>query len=228
MIVPVLARLALNVLDVLGDRRQSCANWPRRPQAHDAWIVPCAKDLKANAGKSLVLAGYRLPLAAHLLVMAMNEALGAVNHTVEFHQTQAVQGRHDWRTGGRAQRRAGADAGHPGRQSRLQRAGGFELAASAGQGEDRHPPRLLRGRNFVERGDARRHAMGLADGAFSGIVGRRADGGRNAGSDPAVDRAAVWRNHGIGSAGGDRRPDAEQPLRNCPRNLPRHRRRRRG
>ena len=32
------------------------------------------------------MAGYRLPLAAHLLVIAMNEALGAVNHTVELHR----------------------------------------------------------------------------------------------------------------------------------------------
>src|SRR5208283_2513550 len=35
-----------------------------------------------------VMAGYRLPRAAHLLVIAMNEALGAVNNTVEYHQTQ--------------------------------------------------------------------------------------------------------------------------------------------
>ncbi|HEV7925302.1 MAG TPA: TAT-variant-translocated molybdopterin oxidoreductase [Verrucomicrobiae bacterium] len=88
MVVAVLARLAINVLspsDV--DARLNELAAPAQP--HDAWITECAKDLKANAGKSLVLGGYRLPLAAHLLVVAINEALGAVGHTVEFHQTAA-------------------------------------------------------------------------------------------------------------------------------------------
>ena len=40
--------------------------------------MPCAKDLKASGEKSLVMAGYRLPAAAQMLVLAMNEALGAV------------------------------------------------------------------------------------------------------------------------------------------------------
>jgi molybdopterin-containing oxidoreductase family iron-sulfur binding subunit len=87
MIVPVLARLAVNIL-ASSAIDQPLQELSAPAQAHDSWIVPCAKDLKANPGKSLVMAGYRLPLAAHLLVIAMNEALGAVNHTVEFHQTQ--------------------------------------------------------------------------------------------------------------------------------------------
>jgi len=87
MIVPVLARLAMNILAssaIDAQLRELAAP----AQAHDSWIVPCAVDLKANPGKSLVMAGYRLPLAAHLLVIAMNEALGAVNHTIELHQIQ--------------------------------------------------------------------------------------------------------------------------------------------
>jgi molybdopterin-containing oxidoreductase family iron-sulfur binding subunit len=87
MVVPVMARLALNVLKS-SDVDQKLRELAAPAEAHDAWIVPCAEDLKANAGKSLVLGGYRLPLAAHLLVIAMNESLGAVNQTVEFHQTQ--------------------------------------------------------------------------------------------------------------------------------------------
>jgi MoCo/4Fe-4S cofactor protein with predicted Tat translocation signal len=87
MVVPVMARLALNVLKS-SDVDQKLRELAAPAEAHDAWIVPCAEDLKANAGKSLVMGGYRLPLAAHLLVIAMNEALGAVNHTVEFHQTE--------------------------------------------------------------------------------------------------------------------------------------------
>ncbi|HEY3854763.1 MAG TPA: TAT-variant-translocated molybdopterin oxidoreductase [Verrucomicrobiae bacterium] len=90
MIVPVMARLALNIL------KDSAATQKLRElaapaQAHDSWIVPCAEDLKANAGKSLVMAGYRLPLGAHVLAIAINEALGAVGKTVEFHQAPASQ-----------------------------------------------------------------------------------------------------------------------------------------
>jgi molybdopterin-containing oxidoreductase family iron-sulfur binding subunit len=91
LIVPVMARLALNVLKS-SDVDQKLRELAAPAEAHDAWIVPCADDLKANPGKSLVMAGYRLPLAAHLLAVAMNDALGAVNHTVEFHPTQASPG----------------------------------------------------------------------------------------------------------------------------------------
>ncbi len=86
MVVPVMARLALNILKS-SDADPKLRELAAPAEAHDAWIVPCAEDLKANAGKSLVLGGYRLPLAAHLLVIAMNESLGAVGQTVEYHQT---------------------------------------------------------------------------------------------------------------------------------------------
>jgi molybdopterin-containing oxidoreductase family iron-sulfur binding subunit len=88
MIVPVLARLAVNILDSSAVDQQ-LRDLSSPAQDHDEWIVPCARDLKANPGKSLVMGGYRLPMAGHLLVIAINEALGAVNHTVEFHQSQA-------------------------------------------------------------------------------------------------------------------------------------------
>ena len=48
-----------------------------KPVGVDAkWISECAKDLKANAGKSLVVAGNRQPLVVHLLAHAINAALG--------------------------------------------------------------------------------------------------------------------------------------------------------
>lgn len=85
MLVAVMARLALNVLPSSGIDSQ-LRDLAAPAQAHDDWILPCAKDLKANPGKSLVMAGYRMPLAAHLLAVAMNDALGATNHTVEYRQ----------------------------------------------------------------------------------------------------------------------------------------------
>jgi len=48
------------------------------------WIGACAKDLAANPGRSLVVAGYRQPLEAHLLVHFMNAALGNLGQTVSF------------------------------------------------------------------------------------------------------------------------------------------------
>ncbi len=48
------------------------------------WIRECAKDLAANRGQSLVLAGYAQPLAVHMLAQAMNAALDNVGKTVVF------------------------------------------------------------------------------------------------------------------------------------------------
>jgi molybdopterin-containing oxidoreductase family iron-sulfur binding subunit len=48
------------------------------------WIEACAKDLAANRGRSLVVAGYRQPLEVHLLAHAMNAALGNLGQTVLF------------------------------------------------------------------------------------------------------------------------------------------------
>jgi molybdopterin-containing oxidoreductase family iron-sulfur binding subunit len=50
------------------------------------WISECAKDLTHNRGQSLVLAGYRQPLAVHMLAHALNSALGNVGKTVLLHE----------------------------------------------------------------------------------------------------------------------------------------------
>ncbi len=52
--------------------------------AHEKWIIPCAKDLLANKGKSLILAGCRQPLAVHLMVNAINSALGNIGNSDNF------------------------------------------------------------------------------------------------------------------------------------------------
>jgi molybdopterin-containing oxidoreductase family iron-sulfur binding subunit len=53
-------------------------------QAHEKWIVECAKDLLTQAGNSLVLAGQRQPLAVHLMAHGLNVALGNVGKSVVF------------------------------------------------------------------------------------------------------------------------------------------------
>jgi molybdopterin-containing oxidoreductase family iron-sulfur binding subunit len=49
-----------------------------------AWIEECASDLKANQGASLILAGYRQPLAVHVIASLLNSALGNNGKTVFF------------------------------------------------------------------------------------------------------------------------------------------------
>jgi MoCo/4Fe-4S cofactor protein with predicted Tat translocation signal len=50
------------------------------------WLAGCAKDLQQHKGKSIVLAGYRQPLAVHLLAQVMNAQLGNVGQTVLFRE----------------------------------------------------------------------------------------------------------------------------------------------
>lgn len=47
-----------------------------------AWITECAKDLLANKGQCLVVAGQRQPQVVHLMAHAMNYALGNIGRTV--------------------------------------------------------------------------------------------------------------------------------------------------
>jgi MoCo/4Fe-4S cofactor protein with predicted Tat translocation signal len=46
------------------------------------WVSECAKDLAAHRGKSLVVAGYRQPLAVHIIANALNAALGNLDQTL--------------------------------------------------------------------------------------------------------------------------------------------------
>ena len=48
------------------------------------WVRAVAKDLKANAGKSVILAGEHQPPAVHAAVAALNAALGNVGTTVGY------------------------------------------------------------------------------------------------------------------------------------------------
>jgi MoCo/4Fe-4S cofactor protein with predicted Tat translocation signal len=47
-----------------------------------SWASECAKDLVANRGKALVVAGQRQPLEVHALAYAINSAIGAIGNTV--------------------------------------------------------------------------------------------------------------------------------------------------
>jgi MoCo/4Fe-4S cofactor protein with predicted Tat translocation signal len=50
--------------------------------AHADWIAAAARDLKANAGKSIVIAGDDQPPAVHAIAHAINSSLGNIGTTV--------------------------------------------------------------------------------------------------------------------------------------------------
>lgn len=55
------------------------------------WLSACARDLAQHKGRSLVVAGYRQPLAVHLLAFALNEALGNIGKTVVYHEAAPLE-----------------------------------------------------------------------------------------------------------------------------------------
>jgi MoCo/4Fe-4S cofactor protein with predicted Tat translocation signal len=54
------------------------------------WVEVMAADLRANAGKSIVIAGENAPPVIHALAHAMNAALGNVGKTVTYHEPIAA------------------------------------------------------------------------------------------------------------------------------------------
>jgi molybdopterin-containing oxidoreductase family iron-sulfur binding subunit len=57
---------------------------PASPGVHPAWINSVAKDLKANPGASIVIAGERQPPIVHAIVHEINHALGNIGKTVTY------------------------------------------------------------------------------------------------------------------------------------------------
>lgn len=60
---------------------------PESVKAHSRWINAVARDLKKNAGKSLVIAGEYQSADVHAMVHAINAALGNAGKTVVYTQT---------------------------------------------------------------------------------------------------------------------------------------------
>jgi molybdopterin-containing oxidoreductase family iron-sulfur binding subunit len=91
-VLSVAAALAAEVNVGQASRLVGTGETPALPSGVDAkWITECAKDLRAHAGKCVVLAGQRQPLAVHALAHAMNAALGNLGKTVVFHDCPVPQ-----------------------------------------------------------------------------------------------------------------------------------------
>ena len=87
-VLAVAARLGAEIETLTGGSSASKLDELGAPvKQHEKWISECAKDLFANKGKCLVVAGHRQPLAAHVIAHKINVALGNVGSTVVFHQT---------------------------------------------------------------------------------------------------------------------------------------------
>lgn len=67
---------------LMGSLATLAGNARASAQFDEAWLAEMAKDLLAAKGRSLVVAGPRQPLAVHLLVNAINAALGNLGTTV--------------------------------------------------------------------------------------------------------------------------------------------------
>jgi len=64
---------------------------PQLPKEVEAWLAPCIKDLKDNHGKAVVMPGHRLSPEAQVLIVAINDALGANGPIVEYRDAQAAK-----------------------------------------------------------------------------------------------------------------------------------------
>jgi len=85
-VIQVAAQIALEVMQQLGGEAPSWlaplgALGPAEG-VDPAWIKECARDLVGNAGKCLIMAGYRQPPAVHSIATALNLALGNQGKTL--------------------------------------------------------------------------------------------------------------------------------------------------
>jgi MoCo/4Fe-4S cofactor protein with predicted Tat translocation signal len=83
-VAPFLAALAAR-LEAAGAGSSSAGTVPG---VDPRWIDALAKDLLANRGKSLILAGERQPAAVHAAVGALNHHLGNTGKTVSYYETK--------------------------------------------------------------------------------------------------------------------------------------------
>jgi MoCo/4Fe-4S cofactor protein with predicted Tat translocation signal len=83
-VAPFLAALAAR----LAPPAAGAATGAGVPGVDPRWIDALAKDLLANRGKGLVVAGERQPAAVHAAVCALNTYLGNTGRTVSYYETK--------------------------------------------------------------------------------------------------------------------------------------------
>ena len=83
-IAPFLAALAARIVPPAAGAASPAAVTGVEPR----WIDAVSKDLLANRGKGLIVAGERQPAAVHAAVCALNDALGNTGKTVSYFETK--------------------------------------------------------------------------------------------------------------------------------------------
>jgi MoCo/4Fe-4S cofactor protein with predicted Tat translocation signal len=86
LIAPFLAALAAQLAPPVGGG--ASVPGPDVPGVDARWIDALAKDLLANRGKGLIVAGERQPAAVHAAVCALNTYLGNTGQTVGYYETK--------------------------------------------------------------------------------------------------------------------------------------------
>ena len=86
----VMAVAAAIGAEIAPELKAVASQFPLPASVKPQWITECAKDLVANKGAALVVAGYRQPLVVHLIAHAINAALGANGKTVQFRETPSA------------------------------------------------------------------------------------------------------------------------------------------
>src|SRR5258708_32030298 len=85
-IAPFLAALAARLAPATGGAASLAGAGV--PGVAPRWIDALAKDLLANRGKGLIVAGERQPAAVHAAVCALNAHLGNTGKTVSYYETK--------------------------------------------------------------------------------------------------------------------------------------------
>ncbi len=83
-VVAVAAAIAAKVAPQNAQILQLAGKLPLPASVKPEWIAECAKDLVANQGTSVVLAGHRQSAAVHIIANLLNAALGNTGKTVLF------------------------------------------------------------------------------------------------------------------------------------------------
>jgi MoCo/4Fe-4S cofactor protein with predicted Tat translocation signal len=93
-IAPFLSALAARLVQpaagssAVASAKVEAASAAAVPDVDPRWIDAVAKDLLANRGKGLIVAGDRQPAAVHAAVCALNESLGNTGKTVSYYETK--------------------------------------------------------------------------------------------------------------------------------------------
>ncbi len=85
-VMSIAAAVATQVAPGNSDLKSFAQKFPLPAGVKPEWVAGCAKDLLANKGASLVLAGYRQPPAVHVIAHLLNAELGNNGKTILYRE----------------------------------------------------------------------------------------------------------------------------------------------